>query len=336
MGENIINAVTKNRKSEDSIYEMTKRALSMDTLTDFSVKELAGGLCNAVYLVMANGRKMVLKVASDDSVVVMRHEKDYVPVEARMLKLFQERIDILSPKLIYFDDSFEICDVPYFFMTYLDGKSLMTLDEKERPNDVQLGNIKYQLGEICRAICSIKTEYFGVPAMPETYCDNNCDFMLTIIQMLLEDAKDKKIILPENISYEDVVAIVEAYRAELEEVKEPCIVHTDTWDGNLLVKDGAFAGLVDYAAMYYGDPLLTHDFHDFSPEPGKDFCAGFGKESFTENEKIRIVIYQLWQRLGMIVECGFRDYEDPNQYSWVHGEFVKSYQRLCDLQKNKK
>lgn len=331
MGGKIINAVTKNHQSEEQICEMTKRALHTKEISGFFVKELAGGLCNAVYFVEANGQKMVLKVASDDSVVVMRHEKDYVPIEAKMLKKLQENIDILSPKLIYFDDSLEICDVPYFFMTYLDGKSMNSLDDAERPNEAQYSKIKYQLGQICKKICWLKVEHFGIPAMPETYCDNNCDFMIRITKMLLEDAKDKGIILPENITYDDVISVIEKNREALEEAKSPCIVHTDTWDGNILVKNGEFMGLVDYAAMYYGDPLLTHDFHDFSPEPGKDFCAGFGKENFTKNEKKRIIIYQMWQRLGIIVECGFRDYEDPNQYSWVHGEFVKSYKMLCAL-----
>ena len=54
----------------------------------------------------------------------MRHEVQYILTEAEMLKLFQERLDIPMPKLLFYDDSRDICNVPYFFMSYLDGVPL--------------------------------------------------------------------------------------------------------------------------------------------------------------------------------------------------------------------
>lgn len=54
----------------------------------------------------------------------MRHEVQYILTEAEMLKLFQERLDIPMPKLLFYDESRDICNVPYFFMSYLDGVPL--------------------------------------------------------------------------------------------------------------------------------------------------------------------------------------------------------------------
>ncbi len=54
------------------------------------IKALSGGFCSAVYLVETE-QKMVLKVASDAQVKVMRHEREYVPTEAQMLRTLHEK-----------------------------------------------------------------------------------------------------------------------------------------------------------------------------------------------------------------------------------------------------
>lgn len=109
----IVNAVTKLHLPEESLRAMTKRAVGHD-FSSFSCEELAGGLCNAVYRIETEDRKMVLKVASPKDVVVMRHERNYVPIEAEMLKIFGEKLEIPAPRLICLDDTETLCPVPYF------------------------------------------------------------------------------------------------------------------------------------------------------------------------------------------------------------------------------
>lgn len=48
----------------------------------------------------------------------------------------------------------------------------------------------------------------------------------------------------------------------------------------------------------------------------------------TWDGKCRILVYRIWQRLGMVVERGYRGYEDPHMYEWVLGEFTKEVNRL--------
>lgn len=128
-----------------------------------------------------------------------------------------------------------------------------------------------------------------------------------------------------------MLGMLKKCREALDEVTQPVYVHTDTWDGNLMIKDGKLEGIVDYAAILYGDPLMNHDFHDFCEVPDDNFCRGFGKETFTPNEEIRLLIYRIWQRLGMIAERGFRDYEDSNTYVWVLDEYVREVIRLQNI-----
>lgn len=106
-----MNAITKNRISEDVLRRMTENAFGKSA-EKISAKELSGGLCSAVYLVEANGEKTVLKIASESGIKVMRHEKMYVPAEAMIMKKLNETLDISMPQLLFYDDSGEFCGVP--------------------------------------------------------------------------------------------------------------------------------------------------------------------------------------------------------------------------------
>ena len=105
-----MDAITKNWISEEQIQQMTDQALGHPVAIQ-NIKRLSGGFCSAVYLVETAEEKMVLKLASGTGVKVMRNEVKEIPTEAEMLKLFQERLDIPMPKLLFYDDSGEICDV---------------------------------------------------------------------------------------------------------------------------------------------------------------------------------------------------------------------------------
>lgn len=323
LDNNIVNSSSKYFQTKEILKDMARQALGRD-ITDFHEKKLGGGMSNAVYQIEADGTRMVLKIASDPATLLMRHEKDCILNEANMLRIFEEHLDIPAPKLIYLDITCQICKVPYFFMSLIEGEPLLTMDPK--PSEDNIMEIKKQVGIICKKISSLQTKYFGIPTLPDTHVEHNYDFITLIFKMLLQDATDKQIMIP-DISNEELLFLLEKYKDALNEATNPCYIHTDTWDGNLMIKEGRLEGLIDYAAVLYGDPLMNHDFHDFG-EINRNFLEGYGKTEFTKNELIRISIYKIWQRLGMIVERGYRNYDDPNQYSWVHGEFTKEVNHL--------
>lgn len=47
------------------------------------------------------------------------------------------------PKLLFYDDSREICNVPYFFMSYLDG---VPLCDDQMITDTQRAEVKKKMG----------------------------------------------------------------------------------------------------------------------------------------------------------------------------------------------
>jgi aminoglycoside phosphotransferase (APT) family kinase protein len=320
----VIKAVSKYNLSNDILKKMVQKALE-EKLFGFKAKELAGGLCNAVYLVEVNGDKYVAKIAPPKGALMMRHERDIISTEATMLKIMEE-LGIPAPRLVYYDESCEIVDVPYFLMTFMQGEPLMFM--KERPSEEAVNEIKHELGKICSKISSVKGDYFGIPSMTETHFDNNADFVLKIYEMLLDDIADKEIFLPE-LTADELMNLIGSCREELNKACEPRLFHNDTWEGNLMVEDGKLMGLIDFAALMYGDPLMNHDFHDFSPVPNPHFLKGYGwDEEFTHSEKIRMRIYKIWLSLGMIAERGYREYEDENLYLWVLDEFTKDIRKL--------
>lgn len=318
-----MDAITKKWLSDDKIIKMYQNAIKKQVVPDKIVK-LSGGFCSAVYLLTGGEEKVVLKVGTDTDVKVMRHEKMYLPVEAEMMKILNENTNILMPRLVFYDDSLTLCDVPYFFMSYIDGSPLMEcsdISEEERHD------IKRQIGIITKKICEMKADTFGIPMIPESYRNTNYEFVFLLFSWLLEDAKEKQIDIP-GITAKELLGLIEKCKESLNQAVDPRYIHTDTWDGNVMVKDGKFVGLIDFAAILYGDPLMSHDFHDFGEVPDPFFLQGYGKSDFSEDEKIRIQVYRIWQRLGMVVERGYRDYEDKNLYSWVLYEFTKEIEIL--------
>lgn len=317
-----MNAITKNWISEEMISQMVSRACKEPNPLK-RIKALSGGFCSAVYLVETE-QKMVLKVASDAQVKVMRHEREYVPTEAQMLRTLHEKTTIPMPELIYYDDSAEICDVPYFFMSFLEGKPLSECGDV---NEEQRECIKGQMGDITKQICTLEAPVYGIPNIEESYCRRNSEFVYLLFDWLLLDAEEKQVEIP-GITPKQLRELIKSCAEELDSAATPRYIHTDTWDGNIMVRDGKMTGLVDYAAVLYGDPLMSHDFHDFGDNPTPAFLKGYGKESFSREEKCRILVYRIWQRLGMVVERGYRGYEDTHMYEWVLGEFTKEVNRL--------
>lgn len=316
-----MNAVTKYWLGDSEIEKMYRRAFSDSS--EIKISALSGGFCSSVYLIDSGKNKVVLKVGTKSNVKVMWHETAYIATEAQMQKLIGRKTDIAMPEMLFYDESRKVCDVPYFFMSFIDGKPL---NDTEGLTAEQYGNIKYEVGRLTRQITDIPAQRFGIPNIAESFCDRNSDFVILLFEKLLEDLEQKGGKL-KSISHSELMMLIGCYKAQLDTADKPCLIHTDTWNGNVMVKNGEFSGIIDFAAILYGDPLMSHDFHDFG-EINVDFLKGYGKTDFSNDELIRIQIYKVWQRLGMIIEKVYREYEDKNLYSWVDGEFEKEVEIL--------
>lgn len=320
-------AITKLKLDNQTLRAMTEKGLGI-TAVSFDARELQGGNCSSVYDINIDQHELILKVGTLKSVQIMRHERNYVPNEAEMLKIMSRHYpDLPIPKLIFYDDSLSVCPVPYFFMTKIPGQPLLKVSKDLTKREY--GNIKFQVAKVTRKINDILAPSFGVPALPETYTAYNSKFVYTLFDMLLKDARDKDVPLPNRIKASELRTLIKKAAPILDLATGPVFAPTDTWDGNVMVQKHNFSGLVDFAEILYGDPLITHDFHD--PSVGKVRRAtlrAYGRRYLSKDEKERILIYRLWQNLGMILEPFYRQYSDPHMYDWVKPLFAKDFHSL--------
>ena len=86
--------------------------------------ELRDGYFNAAYQIdLADGRRVVLKVAPSPGVRVMRYEHGILGSEVQMLRLVREHTNVPVPEVYFHDDSLTIIDSPYFLMSFVAGQA---------------------------------------------------------------------------------------------------------------------------------------------------------------------------------------------------------------------
>lgn len=315
----------KNYQSFDSIKLMFEQSFNQSS-ENIVISKLSGGMKNAVYLIEKDNFKTVLKVAPKDESKMITVDRNIIWWEAQMLKLMNE-ITFPSPKLFHYDDSCEICESPYMFMSYIDGVDFLSV--KKQLTEIEIANIEYELGTLSAKICSIENNDFYLPSHPQKKFDNNYDFVKNLFEALLEDAKLKQLDLGEAI-YKKIMDIIESKKESLNNITKICLSHTDIWDGNVLIKNGKVTGIVDFSDLYYCDELLTFYFHTIDGKTSEEFLKGFNNKKLNSDEKARIEIYRMYVILKMIVDCKLKEY---GRFDWMYENLND---RINILQKVKK
>ncbi|WMT42230.1 phosphotransferase [Paenibacillus sp. D2_2] len=142
---------------------------------------------------------------------------------------------------------------------------------------------------------------------------------------ILADARDAGVVLP--MTEEEIWSLLDQAQDSLAEVKTPCLVHWDLWDGNVFVQDGRITGLIDCERALWGDYLLEYNFRAVSGQSA-DFLRGYGIEQLTPSEKTRNQIYELYLVLILHIECAYRKYDDKRHIEWVANLLQKTWDGL--------
>ena len=293
------------------------------------ITSLTGGTKSAVYLIQDSENKIVLKISTKQQDKLLSFERNTIWWESEMLKLMELK-NIPAPKLFKYDDSCEICDSPYILMSYIEGQTFEQC--KKNLSEKEINNIEYQIGQICFNICKIKGSNFYLPSKPENRYNNNFESILNLFNMLLEDAKTKNIKIG-VLSYEEIIQLITKYKEVLININNLCLVHSDIWDGNIIIKDCKISGIVDFADIYFCDELMTFYFHTIKPETSKEFLKGFGKEELTFEEEIRISIYRLLVLLKMYIESNYKHFKNNE---WILDKMYNDISKLQDQDKKLK
>lgn len=170
--------------------------------------------------------------------------------------------------------------------SFVDGKSLDNIT-KELSNHDQY-NIGLNLGENVKKIHSIKTE---IPEYNESF--NLINRYNERTELYKSISKKESTQLPEDLEHR----IFEYVNKHLHNAStERCLIHNDIHDGNIMIKDNKFNGLIDFSEITYGNPhmdfkLLFFDSVYKFPYLCKGFVEGYCGETVGPRFWGRVKLY---------------------------------------------
>jgi aminoglycoside phosphotransferase (APT) family kinase protein len=304
-----MHSITKRRLTADQIRELVRHGLGPQA-TLAGCQEFTDGAFSAVYGVEVDGRQLVLKVAPDPGLRLMRYEVDVAHIEVEFYRQ-AAAAGVPLPRLYAADP-----ERGYLLIERLPGKSLYTARDAMTP--VELERVRHELGTVSARLRTVTASRFGYPRRDgHTRSASWRASFLTFVDDVLADAVEHRSELPAPA--DAVGGLIRRHADLLDDVTTPTLVHFDLWDGNVFVvpaPDGyAVAGIIDGERAFYGDPIAELVslalFHDPAERPG--LLDGFLGRSLTDRERIRLRLYTVYLYLIMVTEGATRGF-DPAEH----------------------
>ena len=286
-----------------------------------SHEEFTDGFFNAAHAVgLADGRHLVVKVAPDPGVKVLRYEADLMATE---IEFFQRAgaVGVPMPKLWHADDRVMIMD-------RLGGIRLP--EAKEQMSEAERLELRRELGRLGALINTVEGEHFGYPRSDgRTKSDSWGESFLAMIDDVVADIEEFGTVLPRPAA--EIRDLIAAHRPLLDTVERPVLVHFDLWDGNIFVERDEngwrVEGFIDGERAMYGDPLLELVNLMFNPpEENAAVIDGYLGRALSDDERKRLTLYQIYLWLILATECdvrGFEPEQSANQHKWATESLVK-------------
>lgn len=317
-------AITKNHQTPENIRRMAHTAFPEKTIEHCT--ELTEGMCNTAYRIQfTDGSSSVLKIATAENQGRMTNEVNLMEAEVEAMRLVDQKGEVRVAQVQYYDTSKTLCTGDYFFMEALEGQSFACAGEHCTEEEKQ--TIYYEIGQAQKKITSITGTRFGLLGDMEHSHDTLFSFIYQLIANVLSDAEKKQVVI--GVSHEEILSRLAQDQSLFDQVTQPVLVHWDMWEGNVFVKDGHVAGIIDWERALWGEALMDDRFRTHSRSPW--FLKGFGKEELTAAELRRIAWYDVYLYLTMMTEGFYREYEDDGVYQWAKPMFQASWDTLCEM-----
>lgn len=262
-----------------------------------SAELMSGGLFNTTYLVETEDfGKTVLRAGPVNRNLLMPFERRLMEAEKEVYRLCAEN-GIPASEILACDTTKTILDRDFMFVRYIPGKPMsetaLSLADRER--------ICKDIGAATAKMHGIKAEKFGriVDVASGGGFSRWSDFLLD------EYNNWKSIGIPSELFNESELSeIGQIFRRAvpfLDEIKEPRLVHTDLWLGNILIYDRGesprFAAIIDADRAIWGDPAF--EFSSIRWTYGeRSFWKGYGAElSDKASDVVRRSVYTILNNL---------------------------------------
>lgn len=318
-------SITKNRQSTKVLKQMIAKAYGDDLVPagDDFASELGHGWFNVAYLVtLADGRRVVLKIAPPKGVSVMTYEHDMMLNELAALALVQGHTSVPVPAVEFADTTGELVEAPWFFMPFIDADNLGILEQEGEIEPTVAADCMAQLGDLNRQLNSIVGDHFGPLQGPGFRTWREA--FGSMIEDVLRDGEAGGLDL--GFDYSVIRQLIADEADSLDAVTEPRFVEWDLWSSNVMVRDGRIASIIDHERAFYGDPLIEAGFTALDlPAFGDSvsFVRGYGLGELDEDARRRRRLYTLYLVLIMIIETHYRGHEDTKQYDFARGQLAE-------------
>ncbi|AOS63056.1 phosphotransferase family protein [Actinoalloteichus hymeniacidonis] len=282
---------------------------------------LGGGMYNAVERVeLADGQRLILKVAPDPTLPTLRYERDILRTEALFYRQ-ASRVGAPVPSVLHtaFDRAQNQPDV--LLMTELPG--VPWAQRASTLSDSAHRTARRSLGGVVVDLHRVTGQRFGYPtgAVGPTEARWQAAF-LTMLDAVLADARRFEVALPWG-SREIRATIrgaaglgpgstVADGTGLLAAITTPVLVHFDLWPGNLLLagpdEAPVISGVIDGERAFWGDPaadLVSLALFD-DVEKDEDLLTAYrdagGAIVFDDATRTRQALYRVYLYLIMLVE----------------------------------
>ncbi|MCC3761883.1 aminoglycoside phosphotransferase family protein [Glycomyces sp. TRM65418] len=287
-------------------------------------EEFQDGFFNAAHaLELADGRHVVVKVAPDRNLKLLRYEVDLMATE---IECFERGLaaGVPMPALHYGDP-----DGGVMIIDRLNGVTLP--NARDDMSEAELLAVRREIGALSARFATVTGERFGYPRKSgRTVADTWSESFQAMIADVLADAAEQGSPLPRPA--EEIAALVAAERDLLDEVTRPALVHFDLWDGNVFVERAESGwrveAFIDGERAFYGDPIAEIVSLSFgSAEETAAAVDGFLGRELTAGEERRLALYRIYLMLILVVECavrGFDEEQTAHQIKWSTEVLVRN------------
>ena len=262
-----------------------------------SAQLLTGGLFNTTYLIeTVKYGKTVLRIGPVNRHLLMPFEHHLMEAEEYVYALCS-RHGVPASHILAMDISKTLINRDFMFVRYISGHPMS--EEELTPQD--RARIYQDVGIATAKMHSITAPCFG----RVTDVKNGKGFKLWSEALLHELHEWEKVGVSANIftaeEHSQIQLLFERAIPYLDEIREPHLVHTDLWPGNILVSSNTespqFAAIIDADRAIFGDPYF--EFSSIRWTYGEEsFWTGYGSTLLQEPaDLIRRSIYTLLNRL---------------------------------------
>jgi len=214
---------------------------------------LKGGLFNTTYLVKTDSDRfgIVLRAAPINQHLLFDFEKSMMAAEPLFFKMLQDK-NIPTSKVIHYDNSFNLIDREYIIFEYIQS---IPMNDPSVPGEAK-SCLNQQVGEIVSWIHDINSEKFGWkrPNNELELFDHWGTFLNRFAREIADKASNHGVFSDRELNrfihiFNDTTAF--------DPIKQAHMVHTDLWEGNVLVNknDGKWevAAIIDVDRAVFGD-----------------------------------------------------------------------------------